>query len=146
MTNVRGLLVAGQNKALDAVFGSASPATLYAGLAQAVSGSPLAPTGEPTIGTNGYTRVAITNNATNWPAASGGAKTCGVDVVFPTSTGAWASGSSLTIFVLYDAATSGAPIGFATLSTPIIISGAGITVKLLTANNDLQVSITGSDT
>ncbi len=146
MTNVRGLLVAGQNQALDAVFGSGTPATLYAGLAQSVTGSPLAPSGEPTIGSNGYARVAITNNATNWPAASAGAKTCQVDVVFPTSSGAWASGNQLTVFVLYDSTSGGAAIGFATLSTPIIISGAGITVKLLHANNDLQVSITGSDT
>lgn len=146
MVNVRGLLVWGQNAALDAIFGSGSPATMYAALAQAVSGSPLAPTGEPTIGTNSYARVAITNNNTNWPAASSGAKTCQVDVIFPTSSGAWASGNSLTVLALYDQATGGNPIGFATLSTPVVVSGSGITVKLLHANNDLQVSITGSDT
>jgi hypothetical protein len=33
-----------------------------------------------------YARVAVTNNATNWPAASGGSKSNGVAVSFGTAT------------------------------------------------------------
>ena len=139
MTNVRGLSTHGSNLALDAIFGSGTPSSIYVGLVQSFSGD--TPTGEPTIGTNGYTREAITNNATNFPAASSGAKTCQADVIWTTSTGAWATGSSLTIAVLFDAASGGNALGFATLPTPVIVNGAGITVEMLHANSDLQLSI-----
>ncbi|MDP9488130.1 MAG: hypothetical protein M3Q49_20465, partial [Actinomycetota bacterium] len=33
-----------------------------------------------------YARVAVTNNATNWPAAVGGAKSNGVAITFPQAT------------------------------------------------------------
>lgn len=144
MVMVRGLTPYGENKALDAIFGSGSPATIYVGLIQSISGD--TPSGEPTIGSAGYTRQAITNNATNFPAASGGAKTCQSDVVWSQSSGAWAAGASLLMAALFDAASGGNCLGFATLPVPVIVNGTGITVKMLTANSDLQVSIVQSAT
>ena len=143
-TYLRGLTPHGENLALDSIFGSGSPASIFVGLAQTITGD--TPAGEPTIATNGYARVEIENDTDNWPAASGGAKVCQLDVVFPISTGAWAAGASLLLCVLYDAATAGNAIGFMTLPTPVIMNGAGITVKLLTANSDLSVSIVQSTT
>lgn len=144
MTFLRGLTPHGENLALDSIFGSGSPASIFVGLAQTIAGD--TPAGEPTIGSNGYARVEIVNNATHWPAASGGAKVCQQDVIFPVSTGAWASGASLLLCCLYDAASGGNCIGFMTLPVPVIMNGAGITVKLLTANSDLSVSIVQSTT
>ena len=36
-----------------------------------------------------YARLAVTNNSTNFPAASGGAKSNGVDFTFVAATAAW---------------------------------------------------------
>ena len=108
---------------LDLVFGAVAytpPATLYAGLSTADpldSGSGLA---EP-VG-NGYARVAVVNNATNWPAAAAGAKANGTVVTFAAATGAW---GTITHFVIFDAAAAG----------NIIISGALVTPQAIVAGN-----------
>ena len=82
-----GLLSADAKKAMaDAVFGSGSPATFYMCL---LSAAPVAnPTGAQidalAIAVTGYAHKAITNNATNFPAASvldAVAKTSGALVV-----------------------------------------------------------------
>lgn len=83
-----------KNAMLDSVFGSGSPATVYVALTVAgveVSGS-------------GYTRAAVTNNSTNFPAASGGAKTNGTAITFPTPTGSWGTPDGVR---LYDDLTAG---------------------------------------
>lgn len=71
------------NKILDALLGSGHasgmPATVYVGLR--ASGV------EPSSGS--YARVAVTNNDTNWPAASGRSKANGTVITFPAPTGAW---------------------------------------------------------
>jgi hypothetical protein len=64
-----------ENELLDHVFGAAAysaPATLYVGLSTADPTDDDSGLAEPSG--NGYARVAVTNNATNFPAASGGAK------------------------------------------------------------------------
>lgn len=68
-----------KNAMLDSTLGSGTPATVY--LAAYVSSTEV--TG------NNYSRVAITNNSTNWPAASSGAKTNGTDFSFPQASGSW---------------------------------------------------------
>lgn len=73
----------------------------------------VAPT-DSTAGTelsgNGYARVVVTNNTTNWGAAgsAGAARTNQLAITFPTATGAWstavawgafdAAGTTLTIY------------------------------------------------
>jgi hypothetical protein len=93
--------VTGRNLALDCMYGatkaSISPATVYGHLY----------VGDPTAGgfeltSQGlYAPIALTNNGTNFPAASGGQQANGATWSFPVSNGAW-SGQA-TFFYLTDA-------------------------------------------
>jgi hypothetical protein len=51
-----------------------------------------------------YARKAVTNNATNFPAASGGAKSNGVEIAFVEATASW---GTVVAFAVMDAATAG---------------------------------------
>lgn len=57
---------------------------------------------EPSGG--GYARVAITNNTTNWPAASNGQKSNGTDILFPVATADW---GQVAVVSIWDAETGG---------------------------------------
>jgi hypothetical protein len=90
---------------LDYVFGKQTltqPTTLYLGVATGVDEDGTVH-GEPTIGVNGYARVAITNNNTNFPNATGGSKANGAVFTFPAATGSW---GTVEVFFLSDSATS----------------------------------------
>ncbi len=84
------LVDAAANAILDRLLGDvAGPvgATVYIGLligAPANDGSGVV---EP-VG-NAYARVAVTNNATQWPAAVARVKQHANDITFPTATGTW---------------------------------------------------------
>ena len=103
-----------ENELLDHVWGNAAysaPATIYVGLSTADpldDGSGIA---EPAGGS--YARVAVTNNATNWPAASGGAKSNGTAVTFPKATAGW---GVVTHFFCSDLATGGNMLGHGSLT------------------------------
>lgn len=93
------------NNALDVRFGavaSNAPAAYYVGLSTTTPTNTGTNVTEPSTG--GYARVAVTNNATNWPAASGRSKSNGTAITFPTPTASW---GTVTHFVLYDAASGG---------------------------------------
>ena len=51
-----------------------------------------------------YARVEVVNNATNWPAASGGAKANGTAVTFPQASASW---GTVVAFAILDASTGG---------------------------------------
>lgn len=89
---------------LDHVLGNAAytaPATVYISLHTADPGETGA---NETTGTS-YARLAVTNNATNWPAASAGAKANGTTFTFATpGSGGW---GTVTHFGIWDAATTG---------------------------------------
>ncbi len=93
-----------ENKMLGHLFGTAytAPTTVYMALSTTTptdaGGNVTEPSG------NGYARVAIGNNSTNWNAASGGTVTNKTAITFPEATGSW---GTVTHFVLYDAATAG---------------------------------------
>lgn len=93
-----------ENKMLGHLFGTAytAPTTVYMALSTTTptdaGGNVTQPSG------NGYARVAIGNNSTNWNAASGGTVTNKTAITFPEATGSW---GTVTHFVLYDAATAG---------------------------------------
>jgi hypothetical protein len=57
---------------------------------------------EPSGG--GYARLAVANNATNFPAAAGGSKALGVGQNFPQATANWGWQTHL---IVYDALTGG---------------------------------------
>lgn len=58
---------------------------------------------EPSSG-NGYARVQVANNSTNWPAASSGSKSNGTTISFPQATGSW---GTVTYFGVFDQLTGG---------------------------------------
>lgn len=93
-----------ENELLDHVFGAAAysaPATLYVGLYTA---TPSDAGGGTEVSGGAYERVSVTNNATNFPAASGGAKANGTAITFPQASASWGTVSQFGIF---DASTAG---------------------------------------
>jgi hypothetical protein len=110
------------NKILDSVFGASTftaPATLYLGLSQ-ISSNKGGTVSEPSGG--GYARVAVSNNLSSFPAASGGTKSTSGQLTFPNSTAAW--GTIQSLFVA-DAAAGGNVLAMADLTAPQTISSAG---------------------
>ena len=107
------------NKTLDLFFGASAftpPATLYFGLSQTAS-SKSGTVSEPAGG--GYARVAVANNLTGFPAASGGTKSNAAVVTFPAPSAAW--GTVASVFIA-DAVSGGNVLAAADLTTPKTIS------------------------
>lgn len=107
---------------LDHVFGAAAytaPVTIYVGLwtAALTDASTGSTAGEVSGGS--YARVAVTNNATNFPAAAAGAKSNGTAVTFPTATASW---GTVTYVGLLDAASAGNLLAWADLTTSKTVS------------------------
>jgi hypothetical protein len=93
-----------ENNILDAILGQGftKDATVYVALCTSAPADNAVGT-EPSG--NGYARVAVTNNATNWPNAPGGSKSNGVAITFPTATGSW---GTVTHWMLMNHATNAA--------------------------------------
>ena len=88
-----------ENLNLDAWFGAVAlsvPGTWYVSLSQT------APTEAGTNWTepvgNGYARVAVTNNLTNFPSATSGTKTNGTAIAFLESTASWGTITHIGFF------------------------------------------------
>lgn len=93
-----------EGKIADELFGGqafAAPATLHIGLHSAYPNE--AGAGAELSG-NGYARVAVTNNLTNWPAYSGDQKQNGTPITFLQATGNWLEAVAISV---WDAASSG---------------------------------------
>lgn len=105
---------------LDHVLGGADysrPATVY--LALFTSNPDEDASGTEATG-SAYARVAITNNGTNFPAATGttaASKTNGATFTFTTATGDWSSGSDMTHWALFDASSGGNCLYYGALGT-----------------------------
>lgn len=127
-------------KVLDHVLGNAAysaPATVYVGLWKSTATLGNASTGgtlnEADATGTAYGRVAVTNNSTNWPNASGtetALKQNANTIAWPTATGAWCNPSTETInqFALVDASSSGNMLFWGTVTTPKAI-GSGDTAS-----------------
>jgi len=103
-----------ENKVLDFLLGGVSytpPATVYIALFTA---APTDAGGGTEVSGGGYARVAVTNNTTNFPAASNGSKSNGTTITFPTATADWGTVVAVGIF---DAATNGNLLFWANLTT-----------------------------
>lgn len=101
-----------ENELLDHWLGNAAfsaPATVYIALFTA---APSDAGGGTEVSGGSYARVAVTNNATNWPAASGGSKSNGTAITFPAATANWGTVVAVGIF---DASTSGNLLAWSTL-------------------------------
>ncbi|MGH7722233.1 MAG: phage tail fiber protein, partial [Candidatus Dormibacteria bacterium] len=96
-----------QAKLLSQAFGAtawSAPATVYIGLSTVADSTGNVDAtlagGEPTIGTGSYARIAVTNNTTNFPAASGSNPSTSklhVAFSFPASSAAWSTGATAQV-------------------------------------------------
>ena len=103
--------------ALDLIFGATAFPTitthyiaLYTTVPTDVNASGVEVTG------GSYARVAVTNNATTWPNSTGtnpATKSNGIVITFPTPTANW---GTVLAFAVYDAATVGNELVWATLT------------------------------
>jgi hypothetical protein len=108
-------------KALDHILGGPDyirPATLYVALFTA---APTDAGGDTEVTGGAYARVAVPNNATNFPAASGGSKSNGTAITFSQATAAW---GTVVAWGIYDAATGGNLLYYGDVSpTKVVNSG-----------------------
>ncbi len=117
-----------ENKLLDHALGGGDyprPANVYISLHTADPGETGA-NGE--ISGGDYARAAVTNNATNFPAAVNGAKANGTVITFATPTGDW---GDITHGAIWDAASGGNCLGSGALGTPKTINnGDTVTIPI----------------
>lgn len=94
-----------ENFYLDAALGTGHtvnfPNTVYVALFTA---APNDAGGGTEVSGGAYARVAVTNNSTNFPNASGGSKSNGTVITFPTASGSW---GTVTHFAIMDASSGG---------------------------------------
>lgn len=114
-----------ESKVLNYLFNGAafSIGTLYVGLYTA---APTDAGGGTEVSGNGYARVAVTCNTTNFPTTNDGVIENGVTFNFPTPTGNW---GTVTHIGLFDAATAGNLLAWAPLVTIRTIT-TGATVRI----------------
>jgi hypothetical protein len=108
------------NKVLDCFFGGVAitpPTTLYVGLSltKSYKGGYIS---EPTGGA--YSRIAVTNNLTQFLAASAGTKSNAAALTFSAPSAGW--GSILSVFIA-DALSGGNVLAMADLPAPRTING-----------------------
>ena len=122
---------------LDHLFGAATytpPATLHVSLFTA---APTDAGGGTEVTGGSYARVAVTNNATNFPAASAGAKANGTIITFPVPTANW---GTAVAFGIHDAGSGGNLLAWADLTTPRVINNGDGAPKF--AVGDLDITLT----
>lgn len=103
-----------ENKVLDEVFGAtafAAPATVYVELYTAAPSD--AGGGTPVSG-GSYARLAVTNNTTNFPNASGGSKTNGTAFTWGAASANW---GTIVAMGFFDASSAGNLLAWADLTT-----------------------------
>lgn len=94
---------AAENILLDAMFGDARCAAVSSTLQFALyTATPGEAGGGTEVSGNNYARVAVSNDNTMWPVASGGVKANGAQIVFPTATGSW---GTVTHWAIFDGGT-----------------------------------------
>jgi len=118
---------------LDHVLGNAAysaPATVYIALYTA---APTDAGGGTEVSGGSYARAAVTNNATNFPAASGGAKANGTEIAFATATADW---GTVVAFGIFDALTVGNLLYWGDLTASKAVS-SGDTAKFAVGDLDI---------
>lgn len=106
-----------RNRNIDMRYGDNSPAytrpgTVYLALFT-VMPTPSTPGTEVSGGS--YARQGVTNDSTNFPDATAGAKSLGAPVTFPAASAPW---GSVVGFAWMDAVSAGNMLDFAPLTTP----------------------------
>jgi hypothetical protein len=108
-----------EDEILDHLLGAATytpPATLYLAVFTA---APTDAGGGTEVTGGSYARLAITNNLTNFPASSGGAKSNGAVLDMVTASAGW---GTVVAYALFDASSAGNMIGWADLTSPVLIN------------------------
>ena len=108
-----------ENELLDHLLGAATytaPATVHLAL---FTVAPTDAGGGTEVSGGSYARVAVTNNATNFPAAVGGAKSNGAQLDFAMASANW---GTIVAYAMFDAASAGNMLGWADLNAPVIIN------------------------
>jgi hypothetical protein len=108
-----------EDEILDHLLGAATytpPATLYLAVFTA---APTDAGGGTEVTGGSYARLAITNNLTNFPASSGGAKSNGAVLDMVTASAGW---GTVVAYALFDASSAGNMIGWADLTSPVLIT------------------------
>ena len=103
----------------------AAVATWHVALFTASPGSGGAGTNEVSTSGTAYARVAVTNNATNFPATSALAGANGTAITFPTSTAAWGTITHVGLCASTTEGTSDVR-HYGALTAPVVI-GSGVT-------------------
>jgi hypothetical protein len=107
------------NQLLDAVLGDTpynAPNTLYLALYTA---SPTPSTSGTEVTGGSYARVAITNDATNFPNAASKTKSNALSITFAAATASW---GTVVAVALCDASTAGNILIYALLSAPRLVN------------------------
>lgn len=123
-----------ENELLDHVFGAAAytaPGTIYVA---AYTAAPTDAGGGTEVSGGSYARVSVTNNATNFPAASGGAKANGTAITFPTASGSW---GTVVAIGLLDASSGGNLLGWDDFTGVAIASGDVLEIPI----GDLDITL-----
>lgn len=128
-----------ENKVVGYLFGNVAyslPATYYVGLwtASLSDSSTGSTAGEPSGGA--YARVAVTNNSSNFDAASGGATANTNLITFPMATASW---GTVTYVGICDASTGGNLIAYADLGTSISVAAYD---TVIFKPGDLDITLT----
>jgi hypothetical protein len=114
---------------LDFLYSGSSltpPASVHVALSTTTPTSAGASFTEPSG--NGYSRVSVTPNTTNFPASTAAnptVKSNGTEIAFPEASGSW---GTVTHFGIFSAATGGTLLDWAPLTTSKAI-GSGDTAK-----------------
>lgn len=120
-----------ENNILDAILGQGFVKDVTVYVAVCTTAPTDATLGAEPVG-DAYARVAVTNNATNWPNAAAGSKANGTAVTFPQATGdGW---GSLTHFMVMNHAT-GVDI------SNMIVWGALGTARTINAGDTAQFAV-----
>ena len=92
------------------------PATTYFAL---MTVAPTASGGGTEVTGGTYARVAMINNAANWPVSSGQTKQNAAVINWGTATVGW---GTIVAIAEYDALTAGNLLTFALLATPVVVA------------------------
>lgn len=127
-----------ENALLDSYLGAVAynaPATLYFGLSTTTPAKDGTGVTEPSGG--GYARVSVTNNTSNFPAASGGSKANGSTITWPQATASW---GDVTYLVVYDASANGNLLEFVSLGATAQTISSGNTPSFANGQFTLGMS------
>lgn len=125
-----------ENEVLDQLFGAqayTAPATLYFGLSTSTVADDGSNITEPSG--NNYSRVAVTNNKTNFSVSSGGSVQNDAAISFPQASGSW---GTITDFFISDASSGGNILAYGALDASKAV-GDGDTLSF--AIGDLTITL-----